>query len=59
MHDQLSGSLMSVFHVFSNSLVLAKVQAATCDLPHPNRSTELIVIAASLFAITSIFVGSE
>lgn len=38
------------------SLVLAKVQAATCDLPHPNRSAELIVMAATLFAITSIVI---
>jgi hypothetical protein len=53
MHDQFSRSSVSVSHVFSNSLVLAKVQAATCDLPHPNRSPEVIVIASTLFAIAS------
>jgi hypothetical protein len=40
----------------SNNLVLAKVQAATCDLSHPNRSTELIVITTTLFAITSVLI---
>ena len=56
MHDQFSESSMSIFHVFSNSLVVAKVQAATCDLPHPNRSAELLSIAVTLFAITFVFI---
>jgi hypothetical protein len=56
MHDQLSRSSVSISHLFSNSLVLSKVQAATCDLPHPNRSSELIVIAATLFALASVLI---
>jgi hypothetical protein len=56
MHDQFSESSMSILHVSSNSLVVAKVQAATCDLPHPNRSAELLSIAVALFAIAFVFI---
>ena len=56
MHDQFSESSVSVFHAFSNIVVLAKVQAATCNLPHQNRATELIVIAAVIFAVASVFI---
>ena len=58
MHDQLSrsSSPVSISHAFSNSLVLSKVQAATCDLPHPNYSPELIVIASTLFALAFILI---
>ncbi|KAH6668361.1 hypothetical protein B0J14DRAFT_452413, partial [Halenospora varia] len=34
-----------------DQLIVAKVQAATCDLPHPNRSGGLIATAATLFAM--------
>ncbi|KAH8752324.1 integral membrane protein [Hyaloscypha sp. PMI_1271] len=37
-------------------LVVAKVQAATCDLPHPNRSAEVLSIAIALFAIAFVFI---
>ncbi|PVH86400.1 hypothetical protein DL98DRAFT_567785 [Cadophora sp. DSE1049] len=34
-----------------DQLIVAKVQAATCDLPHPNRSGGLIATTAALFAM--------
>jgi hypothetical protein len=51
MHDQLSESSESMHYVLPNSLVVAKVQAATCNLPHPDRSAELIIVTATLFAV--------
>lgn len=38
-------------------LVVAKVQAATCQLPHPNRSGGLIVTVATLFAMTFLAIA--
>jgi hypothetical protein len=37
--------------------VLAKVQANTCHLPHENRSAVLITVAATIFAVTFVFVA--
>ncbi|KAN0096823.1 hypothetical protein V8E51_015628 [Hyaloscypha variabilis] len=34
-----------------DQLIVAKVQAATCNLPHPDRSAELIIVTATLFAV--------
>ena len=42
--------------LFSNKIVLSKVQAATCDLPHENRSAEPMTLAASIYAITSVII---
>ncbi|KAH8767580.1 integral membrane protein [Hyaloscypha finlandica] len=39
-----------------DQLIVAKVQAATCDLQHPNRSAELLSIAVALFAIAFVFI---
>ncbi|KAH9205839.1 hypothetical protein DL95DRAFT_235651, partial [Leptodontidium sp. 2 PMI_412] len=40
-----------------DQLVVAKVQAATCQLPHPNRSGGLIVTVATLFAMTFLAIA--
>ncbi|KAH8590101.1 hypothetical protein B0O99DRAFT_635611 [Bisporella sp. PMI_857] len=39
-----------------DQLIVAKVQAATCDLPRPNRSTEIIIVTATLLAVTFILI---
>ena len=56
MHDQLSKYLDTLHLLYSNCLVVSKVQAATCKLANPDRSTELIAITATLLAFAFVVV---
>ncbi|KAH7382013.1 hypothetical protein BKA64DRAFT_218410 [Cadophora sp. MPI-SDFR-AT-0126] len=40
-----------------DQLIVAKVQAATCDLPHPNRSGGLIATVAALFVMAFLAIA--
>ena len=37
-------------------IVLAKIQASVCDLPHPDRSAMPMVLAAAVYIVTTVLI---
>jgi hypothetical protein len=59
MHDGWSMSLCILFlNLVSNEIeiVLTKVQASVCDLPHPDRSAVPMVLAVAVYIVTTVLI---